>query len=80
MISLSLSLSLCLSSSRVAQSLLVPGKSPSKYGRRGSAIGIGTVEEVHVQFSLLSYCSHGLFDTSFCLHGSPALRQLTFTL
>lgn len=30
------------------QSLLVPGKSPSKYGRRGSAIGIGTVEEVHV--------------------------------
>ncbi|XP_042080234.1 rap1 GTPase-activating protein 1-like, partial [Haplochromis burtoni] len=27
------------------QSLLVPGKSPSKYGRRGSAIGIGTVEE-----------------------------------
>ncbi|XP_038138619.1 rap1 GTPase-activating protein 1-like isoform X5 [Cyprinodon tularosa] len=26
-------------------SLLVPGKSPSKYGRRGSAIGIGTVEE-----------------------------------
>ena len=34
--------------SRVAQSLLVPGKSPSKYGRRGSAIGIGTIEEVHV--------------------------------
>uniref|UniRef100_A0A8C7YSL1 RAP1 GTPase activating protein n=1 Tax=Oryzias sinensis TaxID=183150 RepID=A0A8C7YSL1_9TELE len=27
------------------QSLLVPGKSPSKYGRRGSAIGIGTIEE-----------------------------------
>uniref|UniRef100_A0A8C7D553 RAP1 GTPase activating protein n=1 Tax=Oncorhynchus kisutch TaxID=8019 RepID=A0A8C7D553_ONCKI len=26
-------------------SLLVPGKSPSKHGRRGSAIGIGTVEE-----------------------------------
>ncbi|XP_051913966.1 rap1 GTPase-activating protein 1 isoform X3 [Hippocampus zosterae] len=26
-------------------SLLVPGKSPSKYGRRGSAIGIGSVEE-----------------------------------
>ncbi|XP_042606083.1 rap1 GTPase-activating protein 1 isoform X10 [Cyprinus carpio] len=26
-------------------SLLVPGKSPSKYGRRGSAIGIGTIEE-----------------------------------
>ncbi|XP_068185088.1 rap1 GTPase-activating protein 1 isoform X3 [Antennarius striatus] len=26
-------------------SLLIPGKSPSKYGRRGSAIGIGTVEE-----------------------------------
>lgn len=48
-ISLSVSLSsLCISSSCVAQSLLVPGKSPSKYGRRGSAIGIGTVEEVHV--------------------------------
>ncbi|XP_068185122.1 rap1 GTPase-activating protein 1 isoform X7 [Antennarius striatus] len=27
------------------KSLLIPGKSPSKYGRRGSAIGIGTVEE-----------------------------------
>ncbi|XP_058619424.1 rap1 GTPase-activating protein 1 isoform X3 [Onychostoma macrolepis] len=27
------------------ESLLVPGKSPSKYGRRGSAIGIGTIEE-----------------------------------
>uniref|UniRef100_A0A674N7S0 RAP1 GTPase activating protein n=1 Tax=Takifugu rubripes TaxID=31033 RepID=A0A674N7S0_TAKRU len=26
-------------------SLLVPGKIPSKYGRRGSAIGIGTIEE-----------------------------------
>ncbi|XP_077429789.1 rap1 GTPase-activating protein 1 isoform X2 [Vanacampus margaritifer] len=26
-------------------SLLVPGKSPGKYGRRGSAIGIGTIEE-----------------------------------
>ncbi|XP_061793628.1 rap1 GTPase-activating protein 1 isoform X2 [Nerophis lumbriciformis] len=26
-------------------SLLVPGKSPSRYGRRGSAIGIGTIEE-----------------------------------
>uniref|UniRef100_A0A3B5QBL5 RAP1 GTPase activating protein n=1 Tax=Xiphophorus maculatus TaxID=8083 RepID=A0A3B5QBL5_XIPMA len=26
-------------------SLLVAGKSPSKYGRRGSAIGIGTIEE-----------------------------------
>lgn len=47
---LSLSLSLYLLSFCVAQSLLVPGKSPSKYGRRGSAIGIGTVEEVHVYF------------------------------
>uniref|UniRef100_UPI00358DF4FD rap1 GTPase-activating protein 1 isoform X3 n=1 Tax=Myxine glutinosa TaxID=7769 RepID=UPI00358DF4FD len=28
-----------------ASSLLVPGKSPSKQGRRGSAIGIGTIEE-----------------------------------
>uniref|UniRef100_UPI00358F1BF2 rap1 GTPase-activating protein 1 isoform X9 n=1 Tax=Myxine glutinosa TaxID=7769 RepID=UPI00358F1BF2 len=27
------------------KSLLVPGKSPSKQGRRGSAIGIGTIEE-----------------------------------
>lgn len=44
----SLFLSLYLLSFCVAQSLLVPGKSPSKYGRRGSAIGIGTVEEVHV--------------------------------
>ncbi|CAL8353228.1 unnamed protein product [Gadus morhua 'NCC'] len=26
-------------------SLLVPGKSPGRYGRRGSAIGIGTIEE-----------------------------------
>ncbi|CAM9941759.1 unnamed protein product [Lampetra fluviatilis] len=26
-------------------SLLVPGKSPAKHGRRGSAIGIGTIEE-----------------------------------
>lgn len=32
----------------VAQSLLVPGKTPSKYGRRGSAIGIGTIEEVDI--------------------------------
>lgn len=43
------SLFLCLFLSHCFyQSLLVPGKSPSKYGRRGSAIGIGTVEEVHV--------------------------------
>ncbi|XP_078281661.1 rap1 GTPase-activating protein 1-like isoform X5 [Rhinoraja longicauda] len=28
------------------KSLLVPGKSPSKHGRRGSAIGIGTIEEL----------------------------------
>ncbi|XP_015268056.1 PREDICTED: rap1 GTPase-activating protein 1 [Gekko japonicus] len=27
-------------------SLLVPGKAPSRYGRRGSAIGIGTIEEI----------------------------------
>uniref|UniRef100_A0A670JGS0 RAP1 GTPase activating protein n=1 Tax=Podarcis muralis TaxID=64176 RepID=A0A670JGS0_PODMU len=27
-------------------SLLVPGKTPTRYGRRGSAIGIGTIEEV----------------------------------
>uniref|UniRef100_A0A6Q2Z656 Rap-GAP domain-containing protein n=1 Tax=Esox lucius TaxID=8010 RepID=A0A6Q2Z656_ESOLU len=38
-------------------SLLVPGKSPSRYhGRRGSAIGIGTIEEVHVLLSLLICC------------------------
>uniref|UniRef100_A0AAQ4RC15 RAP1 GTPase activating protein b n=1 Tax=Gasterosteus aculeatus aculeatus TaxID=481459 RepID=A0AAQ4RC15_GASAC len=43
-------------------SLLVPGKSPSKYGRRGSAIGIGTIEEVHVYFSLLA-----------CYYTSPVL-------
>lgn len=55
-------LSLCapLALSCVAQSLLVPGKSPSKYGRRGSAIGIGTIEEVHVYLSLLIY--------HFCLY------------
>ena len=47
-LSLSLSLSASLALWCVAQSLLVPGKSPSKYGRRGSAIGIGTIEEVHV--------------------------------
>ncbi|XP_032823953.2 rap1 GTPase-activating protein 1 isoform X4 [Petromyzon marinus] len=34
------------SSARAAGiSLLVPGKSPAKHGRRGSAIGIGTIEE-----------------------------------
>lgn len=38
----------------VAQSLLVPGKSPSRYGRRGSAIGIGTIEEVHVHSPLFT--------------------------
>lgn len=32
----------------VAQSLLVPGKILSKYGRRGSAIGIETIEEVDI--------------------------------
>lgn len=48
------SLSVCapLALSCVAQSLLVPGKSPSKYGRRGSAIGIGTIEEVDAYLSL----------------------------
>uniref|UniRef100_A0A674KF22 RAP1 GTPase activating protein n=1 Tax=Terrapene triunguis TaxID=2587831 RepID=A0A674KF22_9SAUR len=33
-------------------SLLVPGKAPSRCGRRGSAIGIGTIEEVDVSLSL----------------------------
>lgn len=52
---LSPSLSLCLSVCMAPlQSLLVPGKSPSKYGRRGSAIGIGTIEEVHVKLSFFS--------------------------
>lgn len=44
------------------KSLLVPGKSPSKYGRRGSAIGIGTIEEVHVYFlPYLLFFVSGLF-------------------
>lgn len=51
LLSLSLCLSVCVAP---LQSLLVPGKSPSKYGRRGSAIGIGTIEEVHVKLSLFS--------------------------
>lgn len=37
-------LSLCTSLPR--QSLLIPGKSASRFGRRGSALGIGAVEEV----------------------------------
>uniref|UniRef100_A0A8K9ULP3 Rap-GAP domain-containing protein n=1 Tax=Oncorhynchus mykiss TaxID=8022 RepID=A0A8K9ULP3_ONCMY len=40
-------------------SLLVPGKSPSKYGRRGSAIGIGTVEEQEI--ASIKYCTHTVF-------------------
>lgn len=48
---LPLCLSVCMAP---LQSLLVPGKSPSKYGRRGSAIGIGTIEEVHVKLSFFS--------------------------
>lgn len=49
----SLSVPAFLALSCVPQSLLVPGKSPSKYGRRGSAIGIGTIEEVHVYSTYL---------------------------
>lgn len=58
----------------VLQSLLVPGKSPSKYGRRGSAIGIGTVEEVHV-FSTSPSPSLRLVVFVFPLHGSFVLRR-----
>ncbi|XP_060056861.1 rap1 GTPase-activating protein 1 isoform X7 [Erinaceus europaeus] len=44
-------------------SLLIPGKSASRFGRRGSAIGIGTVEEVVVR-GAASYggCLHALFS------------------
>uniref|UniRef100_A0A2K6EWX9 RAP1 GTPase activating protein n=1 Tax=Propithecus coquereli TaxID=379532 RepID=A0A2K6EWX9_PROCO len=35
-------------------SLLIPGKSASRFGRRGSAIGIGTVEEVVVRGATVS--------------------------
>lgn len=37
---------LYLSAPRPRQSLLIPGKSASRFGRRGSALGIGAVEEV----------------------------------
>uniref|UniRef100_A0A673TYI2 RAP1 GTPase activating protein n=1 Tax=Suricata suricatta TaxID=37032 RepID=A0A673TYI2_SURSU len=40
-------------------SLLIPGKSASRFGRRGSAIGIGTVEEVVVR---------GAAGSGGCLH------------
>lgn len=63
---ISLFLSLYLLSFCVAQSLLVPGKSPSKYGRRGSAIGIGTVEEVHVSIFFCFFLP--LFDCILPAH------------
>lgn len=47
-ISLSLSSPLSVPPPAACQSLLIPGKSASRFGRRGSAIGIGTVEEVVV--------------------------------
>nr|KAF6444936.1 RAP1 GTPase activating protein [Molossus molossus] len=40
-------------------SLLIPGKSASRFGRRGSAIGIGTVEEV---------VARGAAGSGGCLH------------
>uniref|UniRef100_A0A2K6RE29 RAP1 GTPase activating protein n=1 Tax=Rhinopithecus roxellana TaxID=61622 RepID=A0A2K6RE29_RHIRO len=44
-------------------SLLIPGKSASRFGRRGSAIGIGTVEEVVVRGAAGSGgCLHALFS------------------
>ncbi|XP_058409128.1 rap1 GTPase-activating protein 1 isoform X1 [Diceros bicornis minor] len=44
-------------------SLLIPGKSASRFGRRGSAIGIGTVEEVVVRGATSSGgCLHALFS------------------
>ncbi|PNJ27267.1 RAP1GAP isoform 5 [Pongo abelii] len=44
-------------------SLLIPGKSTSRFGRRGSAIGIGTVEEVVVRGAAGSGgCLHALFS------------------
>ncbi|KAB0390457.1 hypothetical protein E2I00_005537, partial [Balaenoptera physalus] len=45
------------------RSLLIPGKSASRFGRRGSAIGIGTVEEVVVRGAAGSGgCLHALFS------------------
>uniref|UniRef100_A0AAQ5ZJH7 Rap-GAP domain-containing protein n=1 Tax=Amphiprion ocellaris TaxID=80972 RepID=A0AAQ5ZJH7_AMPOC len=55
-------------------SLLVPGKSPSKYGRRGSAIGIGTIEEVHVYSPFLHLSLQlppGPFPINNCVSHSP---------
>uniref|UniRef100_A0A8D3A4L7 RAP1 GTPase activating protein b n=1 Tax=Scophthalmus maximus TaxID=52904 RepID=A0A8D3A4L7_SCOMX len=50
-------------------SLLVPGKSPSKYGRRGSAIGIGTIEEVLiVAFACLWFWLHSLISFHSFIH------------
>ncbi|XP_017506635.3 rap1 GTPase-activating protein 1 isoform X4 [Manis javanica] len=44
-------------------SLLIPGKSTSRFGRRGSAIGIGTVEEVVIRGATGSGgCLHALFS------------------
>uniref|UniRef100_A0A4W5MEX6 RAP1 GTPase activating protein n=1 Tax=Hucho hucho TaxID=62062 RepID=A0A4W5MEX6_9TELE len=53
-------------------SLLVPGKSPSRYhGRRGSAIGIGTIEEVHWKRSVKRIT--GLLP--LCINSSLSLIQ-----
>uniref|UniRef100_A0A8C3G6S8 RAP1 GTPase activating protein n=1 Tax=Cyclopterus lumpus TaxID=8103 RepID=A0A8C3G6S8_CYCLU len=51
-------------------SLLVPGKSPSKYGRRGSAIGIGTIEEVHVYLFIYYLLMLSLVLTLLLSHNS----------
>uniref|UniRef100_A0A3P8ZS62 Rap-GAP domain-containing protein n=1 Tax=Esox lucius TaxID=8010 RepID=A0A3P8ZS62_ESOLU len=60
-------------------SLLVPGKSPSRYhGRRGSAIGIGTIEEVHVLLSLLICLWQAPFsaERGHCHQGTPLPHKL----
>ncbi|XP_036888642.1 rap1 GTPase-activating protein 1 isoform X2 [Sturnira hondurensis] len=47
-------------------SLLIPGKSASRFGRRGSAIGIGTVEEV---------VARGATGSGGCLHALLSARS-----
>uniref|UniRef100_A0A670JHB6 RAP1 GTPase activating protein n=1 Tax=Podarcis muralis TaxID=64176 RepID=A0A670JHB6_PODMU len=66
-------------------SLLVPGKTPTRYGRRGSAIGIGTIEEVasfSLSFSLS--CRLPLLHPSLPAPCSPpftsALPSFSFSL
>uniref|UniRef100_A0A8C4YE21 RAP1 GTPase activating protein n=1 Tax=Gopherus evgoodei TaxID=1825980 RepID=A0A8C4YE21_9SAUR len=51
-------------------SLLVPGKVPSRCGRRGSAIGIGTIEEVDVSLALFLSLPHPRSQRCTC-DGGP---------